>query len=209
MSPAGRNVFRPALMAWAEDTEQWLDGMLLEGWRPQRLIMGCVWRFVPTAERASRWYADIKTTKQMLFSDMLAPLLPKLQTVFDAETAASKLTVKRITRLEVKPEPNYRLEQFAVEEGLYRYKGARIVQSMTPDLMLRIIKQKRDEGLLRICRTRFIISLLAFVLFCCLLVWQWGMGWHLLAALPFWISMVHFAVSFAHLASKLKKDKKE
>lgn len=209
MKSAGKTVFRPAFIAWAEDTEQWLDGMLLEGWRPQRLAMGCLWRFVPTAERASRWYADIKTSEQGLFGGMLAPLLPKLQTVFDCETAASVLTKKRITRLEAKPSPNYRLERFAVEEGLYHYKGARIVQSMTPELMLRIIKQKRDEGLLRICRVRFIACLLAFVLACCLMVWQWGMGWHLLAALPLWIAMLHFAISFAHLAAKLKKEKRE
>ncbi len=205
MDKTSRILFRPLTMAELEGAEQWLDDMLLEGWRPLRLTLGCIWRFVPTSERTSRWYLDVKSSRQSLYGDTLAPLLEKLGTVFYIEKTATRATFKRAARLEAKPNPNFRLEQFAVEEGLYRYKGARIVQHMTPERMLELIKRKRDEGLLKLCRFWFIVFLLAFVLCCALMVWRWGMGWHLLASLPLWAAMLHFAISFVKLGSKLKK----
>ena len=197
---------RPAGYAELGDTEEWLELMAQDGWYPQKLTLGCLWRFEHTDEPLAdrRWYIDVKASSQGLFGqEMLTPLLPKLKTVFNAEEIPHALTRKRVNALTVKPNPNYRLEQFAMEEGRFYYRGSRVVQHMTPDGMLRLVKLKRSEALLRRCRTAFTVWLLLFVIFCALLVWRAGMGFHLLLAVPLWFLMLHFAVSYRKLSVEL------
>lgn len=207
-SKAGKTVFRPVFTAGLREAEDWLDIMAQRGFVPERLVCGCLWRFA--AAEAPAWdryqYIDIKANAQGLFGqEKLAELLPRLRTVFDCEETRAVLTNKRPCALTVKPNPNYRLEQFAVQERKYRYKGARIVQHMTPDIMLETVKNKRAAALLARSRTAFIAWLVAFVLVCCLLVWYKGLGFHLLFTLPLWTGMLYWLISFLRLSADVKK----
>ena len=208
-----KTVIRPAFYAELSDVEDWLELKAQQGVIPQKLILGCIWLFktgeAPAWDRY--WYTDIRAASQGLFGqEKLTGLLPKLKTVFEAERIGTALTRKLPYSLTVKPNPNYGLDRFAEEEHKYHYEGARLVRHMTPDRMLRLIKQKRSEALLTRCRTAFISWLLAFVLICCLLVWLAGFGWHLLLMLPIWAVMLHYLISFVRLSAQVKKteDKK-
>ena len=200
--------FRPAFAAELCDIEEWLDEKTRLGFLPKKLILGCIWRFeevdMPAWDRY--WYTEVKASTQGLFGqEKLTELLPKLKTVFDAEPMELLLSRKQPISLTVKPNPNYGLDRFAEEERKYHYEGARLVRHMTPDRMLKLIKQKRSAALLTRCRTAFIAWLLAFVLICCLLVWLAGFGWHLLAMLPIWVVMLHYLISFVRLSAEAKK----
>jgi len=211
MPMEGKRVFHPAFYSELNDTEEWLELMVQQGWYPERLTLGMFWRFkrIEEPEWDKRWYIDVAASSQGIFGqEKLAALLPRLKKVFDTSEVAHRATQKRLHALSVKTMPNYRLEQFAVEEKQYRYHGSRIVQHMTPDRMLEIIKLKRSEALLTRCRTAFIVSLLLFVICCCLIVWQCGMGFYLLLTLPLWLFMLHYAIAFIRLSSELKKAKR-
>lgn len=204
--------FRPAFAAELCDVEEWLDQKAQNGLLPQRLIFGCIWRFLRTEAPAwdRYWYIDFSANSQGLFGqEKLTVLLPKLRTVFDCEPAQNTLTRKKPCALTVKPNPNFGLDKFAEEEHKYHYEGARLVRHMTPDRMLKLIKLKRTEALLTRCRTAFIAWLVAFVLICCLLVFTAGFGWHLLLTLPIWAVMLHYLISFVRLSADVKKTEKE
>jgi len=188
MPMEGKRVFHPAFYSELNDTEEWLELMVQQGWYPERLTLGMFWRFkrIEEPEWDKRWYIDVAASSQGIFGqEKLAALLPRLKKVFDTSEVAHRATQKRLHALSVKTMPNYRLEQFAVEEKQYRYHGSRIVQHMTPDRMLEIIK-------------------LCF----CLIVWQCGMGFYLLLTLPLWLFMLHYAIAFIRLSSELKKAKR-